>query len=278
MTQAYKEVQIGKGAIYRVDAPFDEALEVLGKNLISTWRLANARMQTDKANSLNTYGSYNGEGFVYAAKSEPLIVRASPLLDSKLARKAIEANRQGRYFTTEDRKLYDEQRAIAEKNKDKEPFKRQAIILPSRGNFEISSELNAETFEFLFGKDGKKYLSFVGRNNLTVYLVDPSTVDSQNGTLLTQSWLHRVVLGSVVSGDNRYLGYYYRVRGVCAPLGALTSEASSAQKISRDKVKVPYTSRQLDKMAEVLDGVRQGNLPASRLEKVAQFIQNLRKE
>ena len=232
MKEAYVEATLEGGTeIYRVDAPFNVALVALGrkgiKTPIATSQLTDARMKFDRTDSLNQFGSYNAEGFVYAKGAEGMLTRVSPLVEKRgLAKLAVEANRNNKYFTTKDKNLYDEKRAIAEADKDKSPSERGAIVLPSRDNFSVSVRKNAELGEFIFGENFGEYLRKFGLKEIIVYLVDSLEVDSKNGTLLTQAWLRRVGYYSNFVGFSRYLYYYDAVRGVRAPAGA-SGEASA---------------------------------------------------
>ena len=68
----------------------------------------------------------------------------------------------------------------------------------------------------MFGDIGSKYLKAMGIKHLTFYPIGAETVDSQDGTLLTQLWFgrHAGFYGSDLNGDIRNLGHGNRVRGV----------------------------------------------------------------
>jgi len=230
-TRAYKEATLKDGSVvYRASAPFDDALEVLrDKGIeipISMQRLAQARMQLPKNHSLNNYGSYTTHGFLHTKNAPPLVARVSPLVTGiTLAREAIGANYNGRYFST-DRGLYEEHLAIAEEDaKDKEPIDRRVLILPSMESFSISPRDHPEVFHGLLGDIGENYLKHVGLGALMVYPVDIDTVDSQDGTLLTQLWFHSIGDGSYVLGGVRSLGCDYRVCGVLEKTGEATTRS-----------------------------------------------------
>lgn len=272
MIKSYIEAKLKKETIYRADTQFDLALEALSsagiKSLIPMRRLANARMQVDKTHSLNSDGSYTQEGFVYAKNAEPVIARISPLVvDRDLARQAVEANSAGNYFSTENRNLYDKIRAEAEADKDKAPSKMRAIILPSRKAFQISPTQNGKQFKFLIGD--KNYLIHAERESLTVYPVDSSTVDLQDGTLLVQAWLRSLPSDSDVDGNSRNLDCDDRVRGV------FVAGEASAPKISEEPEVKVYTPAQVEKFKSILQGVRTGEIKASELEKLLPIVEAL---
>jgi len=239
MAIIHLEARLNDGnEIWRADAPFGEALAVLNRKEesenyqaievpISTSQLAIARMQFPTDHSLNQNGSYTRESFLYARNGFPLLDRDSPFQDADLARKAIEANRTGKYFITEDRTLYEKRLEVAEREeKEDVPFKkRKVIILPSREKFNISSSGNWRVYNFMI--EDKQYLKHVEQNSLLVDLVDTKIVDSQTGTLVTQTWFHSLLDDSDVDGDNRHMYCNLRVRGVFS----ITSEARAQKNL-----------------------------------------------
>ncbi|MEK6850486.1 MAG: hypothetical protein AABX85_02845 [Nanoarchaeota archaeon] len=276
MTKPYVEAEVKGKRILRVDAPFDEALQMLRKegvkNPMTSKELTYARTYhpDGKKSTLMTSGSYTQAGFVYIKGESPIRVQVSPLLDERLAKLATQENRENRYFSTGNTEMYEKLAKLAKEDKNKAPEKRRAIVLPSRTQFNISLKKNQKVFANIFGKAGEKYLEFLGFDSLTVYPVDKTIVDVQKGTILTQEWLARLGNASNVDGDDRSLGYSNTVRGV----QSLTGEASS-QKPS--KLVLPYTVKEVDKITEIVARVKLGELPASKLEKVLQFANKLRR-
>ena len=269
MAKAVLEAEVeGVGKILGVDAPFDEALASLKtegvKYPISARDLAYSRIQKGKRSSLSTNGSYTKEGFLYAKDSPVLVSLASPLLNLGLAREATQANRNGSYFSTQDIQIYDKAMTQAEKDKNKSPEKRKVLILPSRNNFSISATENFDVLQGLLKDQAEKYLEFNGQD-IPVYLVDKNTVDSQKGTLLTQLWFRDLDSGSVLIGNGRNLDYSDRVRGV------RVSGAEGTQKSFES-----YNPKQVQQYLSILEGVRQGRLPASKLDKLITDFQGLK--
>ena len=117
------------------------------------------------------------------------------MLDLELARQAVEANIQGRYFSTNSTGEYEDSLKKAEADKNKEPWKRSVLALPSRANFNITKQENFEMLQFLAQNKelAKKYFDLNGSVPITTYLVDAGIVDAQEGTILTQLWLHGLV-------------------------------------------------------------------------------------
>jgi hypothetical protein len=270
MAKSELETEVeGLGRILRVDAPFDEALEQLRlsevRYPITAKDLAYSRMQKGKRSPLCSNGSYTREGFLYAKDSPVLLALASPLLNLNLAREATQANRDGKYFYTEDNQVYDKAMAQAEKDKEREPEKRKVLILPSRDNFSISRTENFEVLQGLLKDQAEKYLEFNGQN-IPVYLVGKDAVDNQSATLLTQLWFRNLDYRSGLHG-NWSLGYGGRVRGV------RVSGAEGTQKSFLGETRVfPYTEQQLDLYLETAKGLKEGNLGSLQAGKLEELI------
>lgn len=213
-----------------VNAPFDAALSLIQQKngrLITSQELAKARMQFPREHSLNTNGSYTRAGYAYKKGELPIRAALSPLIEnSDLAKLAVEANRSGRYFLIEDTKLYDGLREKAEQDKKRKitPVKRRAFILPSREKFYVSPDENSDVFEAIFGKNGDKYLKFLGLERITVHPVPASEVDKFSGSTLTQEWLRVLGTRSHVVGHDTCLDSYDRVRGVFPKTGFTSSK------------------------------------------------------
>jgi len=274
MAKPIVEATAKQGRILRVDVPFDEAVTVLRqvgcRYPISVKDLALARMEKGKSHSLSQNGSYIREGVLYFQDAQPILALNSPLLDLGLAKQAVQANREGRYFSTQDGKMYEKFAKLAEQGKNQEPEKRKAFYLP-KANCTLTKEdadfNNILRSLFKGEKAVDNYLEFNGQG-IPLYVVDPSTVKAQKGTLLTQLWFRDLDSGSGLDGS----GYLYDDDGVRGVLR--DSERATASEVK--PTKMPYTPSQLTQMSKLIQGVRAGNLPASRLEKVAEFLGRLK--
>ena len=211
----------GLGEIYRIDRPFNKALESLREQktkVISSRELAYARIKEGGDSSLFNYGSYTREGFLYL-KNEPVLVALnSPLLDLQLAEQAFEASRKENYFLT-DKKVYEQYKEQAEQDKNKILQERKVLILPKRENYEIpTNKFNEnELTLFLFKDQAENYGNFLRENEISempVWLLDKNYVNSKEGSILTQLWLLDLGNWSVVVGYYGYFVYDCRVRGV----------------------------------------------------------------
>lgn len=270
MIQTYQEADIkGLGKILRAGAPFDESLEDLkakGVKVITSRDLAYARIN-NSTSSLSGNGSYTREGCIYGKNQAPLVIMNSPLLNQKLAVQATEANRQGNYFQLQDKKRFEGYLRQADKDSKVEPEKRKVLTLPSRTNFTISPTQNWDIARAVFKDQAEAYFNYLGRNkidSITFYTVNPSTVDNSENPIATQSWLYGLggVDGSGMVGNGRDLDIGDRVRGVL-------SETSEASRV------LPYSRKELAEYYQIVQGVKEGNLPASKLEKVLRFFKKL---
>lgn len=224
MTGAYEEAEFNGKEIWRANAPFDEARQALNgkiERLVYISEITDGRLALPKNHSLNQDGSYTAHGISYVKGAQPLFVRDGILAnDLELAKNATQANRDRKYFTTEGKDNYESSLAIAGEDKGKSPIERRVLILPSRNNFQMSMTENAETFEGVLGNSREKYLQHADRKNIMFYLVNPSTVDSQDGELLTQAWFRSRDSGSYVNGNygdlrcGRVLHCGSRTRGI----------------------------------------------------------------
>ncbi len=271
--EAKLEQEVKGKRIYIVNAPLDNSLKALravgAKKPIAPRDLAYSRIESGKESSLTRNGSFTSAGFLYLAKEMPLLALDSPLNSYALARKAVEENRNSRYFSTEDLALYEKHFKQAEKDKNKAPEERRVLILPSRETFDISLDQNSDILKGVFGDLAEDYLNFTGRDSLRTYLVDSETVDKQKGTLATQLWLGGLSGGGrSVLGGGRGLYYDLSVRGV---------QSKPAKQVRAQKSKPIYTTKQVDSAIKRVQRVRAGNFPNSSLDKVVDFLLQIRK-
>ena len=201
---------------------------------------------------------------IYAKDSPIIIARVSPLIkDFKMAEQAVEANRNNQYFTTNDTEIYDKYAKIAEKDKSKEPEERMALMLPSKENYLIKP--NSEEAQALFKDTGEEYFETFCKNGINFYPLDKNFINKQKGSLVEYLWFGHPVSGSDLYGDDRSLGSDNRAFGVLSE----TSEAGS-------KKIVPYSLKSLNKVITLANEIKEGNIAASKLEKVVDFLEKLK--
>lgn len=141
--------------------------------------------------TLPSGSSRTSVGFEYAKYQFPLLRINSRLLTYRLAKRAVESNSHSKCFCTKTLLEYEDSLNQAEKDKDKDPEKRQVIILPSRENFRITYNQNWEVLQAILKDMAKPYFDrFSGlrgeRNYIEIFLNPKDKVDNQDGTLLTQ--------------------------------------------------------------------------------------------
>ncbi|MEK6909202.1 MAG: hypothetical protein AABX23_04080 [Nanoarchaeota archaeon] len=238
-------------------------LKKIGHKVITLRENAKLRIQQGKEADISQNGNYVMQGNVYLQGETGIIVAESPYLtNATMLRKAIKENNQGRYFSTPNRKLYDQFHKQAQEDTSKDPRERRAVFMPSDGRFAISQRENPEIFEFLLGEFGQSYLEFVKQDSLDFFPVSQETLKSYSGTVPTQLWFG-------LGGGRSYLvGDFYldlgglRVRGVrsvVSATGANTSQISIPQGIEL------YTPSQI---AEALEGMKLTGLEAQLMKKL----------
>ncbi len=228
----------GLGRIVEANTDFYTELQQLkntGAVLISPRNEAYARLHTQgKENIGKSYGTRTSGGFEYAKEQLPIFRVKSRLTNPELAKFAVEANRSGNYFNTDSTKEYENSLKQAEQDKNKEPFKRNVIILPSKSKFTMSDKQNWEIYQAILKDQAKPYFELNGP--IDIYPVDEKIVNAQDGTILTHLWFRNLVNWSDFCGYHRYLDDDLRARGVLKGSGGATSP-----KILRP----PYTQRQI---------------------------------
>jgi len=224
MTRTLATVK-GLGTVKQADGNFYECLQELGSTqLIKTRDEAYARLQTRRNKNVGqSQGTWTRTGFEYVAGKLPIVrVDNSRLLNKQLAKRAVKSNSNGNYFHTSSTAEYEESLELAEKDRNKDPAKRRVIVLPSRQDFTLDSA-DDETLQALLKDQAKPYFEMHGP--MRVYLINSSTVDDQDGTLMTELWFDSTDYRSDLYGDSRDLYYDDGTRGVFK-----SAEGASTQK------------------------------------------------
>lgn len=138
--------------------------------------------------TLKYVGTWTCFGIEHAHGRFPILRKNSRLLNLELAVKAVEANRSGKYFCTKTTEEYEESLEQAKKDECKEPFEREAIVLPSRDVFYVGLYQNSDLMKFLLGDMCEIYYRFCGDKDIPLTTVEKEIVDNQNGTLITPLW------------------------------------------------------------------------------------------
>jgi hypothetical protein len=251
----------GVGRVVEAQGNFYDVLRAFdrdGAKLITERQEAIARMKTADAEAIGrSYGTWTTAGFEYAPKQMPLMRIRSRLLNPELAKQAVEANSRGEYFSTESTREYEQSLKQAEKDKDKEPSKRTVMAMPLRDSFDITRK-NLDILEFaLRNKDlAKGYFEFNGAVPMKVYLIDKNTVDTQDGTILTQAWFSSLDYRSNLNGNCRDLSSDYRVRGVSVTGEASRAEISrTSRKTGKSELYTPTDLKEAEREIKRLSGM-----------------------
>ncbi|MBS3089363.1 hypothetical protein J4461_00600 [Candidatus Pacearchaeota archaeon] len=265
------------GTIGEVDGNFAYVLGEFQKNggrLITPREEGYIRVATAGNEEIGVdQGSYVTAGFEYAQNAQPLLRMQSRLLNPSLAQAAVEANGDDKYFNTSTRTEYDEDLNQAELDaKNQNPEMRSVVILPSRKNFYIKPRANFDILRTIMpgyiGRGKKKrqladaFYEWNGNVPIEVILVDPETVDAQEGTLLTQMWL--CWRDDAWSGYG-YLNGSYWVHGIF-PLNFMGEASAQKNKPVMQNSTISYTQREITKHYQTLTDIQKGKVKLSALE------------
>lgn len=225
------------GEIVETYSDFYSELKELKQNkaeIITSRNEADARISTyGNENIGKEYGTWIAYGNEYIKGKLPILRANSRLLNLGLVKKAVEANRKGNYFSTNNNEFYEKSLKEANSEKNKDYAERNIILLPSKDNFTISQKENWNVAQFIFRDKAEEYFRFIrdkyNIDEITFYTVDKDVVDNQKGTLLTQLWLSGLlVLRSGLNGCLMGLDYdCSRAHGV----RKISAEGASSQKI-----------------------------------------------
>jgi len=210
------------------------------------------------------YGGWTKEQPIYAPKNQGILVMNSMLLKPELAEKVVEASRNNKYLEL-SKSQYEKFLRTAEKEEKSKKEERSVLILPSRNNFEIFPKNNYGFAENLFGKENaEKYFKEKGINSITFYTISPDYVDEQNNPITTELWF-RDLDGRSGLGGVRYLGYDdFRAFGV--------REVSAE---GTQKILLPSKQKEIKDYVNILEGIKDGKIPNSKVEKVIKGLERL---
>jgi len=253
----------GLGDIYSIEKPFDEQLNILNKigikYPISVRDTAYLRLK-----GKYHLGTRTCHAPIYTKNSPTIIARVSPLVeDLEMAKKAVQAHKNNEYFIF-DKDVYGKWEKIAQTDKTKRPENRRAIFLSERNDYKIHKD--SDEARFLFQDTRKDYFNeFVSGGSIQSWQIDSKKVDSHDGTIINYLWFYSLVVVSVLDFGDWSLGYDGRALGVLMK----ASEAGSRKNLS-------YRQRELDRIKKIINGIKEGKLGTSKLEKVAEFLEKLK--
>ena len=235
-----------------VDLPFDkgkESLEKAGYRIISLEENAKLRMQKGKSHDICIEGNWTREGVVYIPNKGKFLTKNSPIMAN--AEEAADCHRNGKEF-------YLTKKQIEEALVDSIKIKEMKIPTNRFGENEITV--------YAFGKSSKKYGEFLREAGIKEMPIRLANLEDK--PLARQMWFCWLEGGgrSDLGGDRRDLYYDLRVRGVY-------KNAEGTQKNSKDLL---HTKKEFEKYSKLIQEVRNGNLPASKLEEVLGFFEKLK--
>jgi len=256
------ETQVkGLGKIYREDASFFNSLKSLrtvNSIPISLRNLAYARTQKGENSPLSLKSSYVKEGIIRTPK-QILFVSDSPIINN--IEQAIQCHNEEEefYLTEKQTEKYLEQ---AEHDRKKEPEKRKVLISNENGNYGIPTNrfYEYELTLWAFKDKAKKYgelLKNFGIDEMPVYFSD-----QKEKPFARQLWLAWLGGKSLISGNDMNSKYEIIVYGT--------------KEIDKASQKPLYSRKEVDKLLEIINKIRKGNVPFSELEKIVDFFEKLK--
>ena len=204
----------GLGDVYRSYAPFNQQIRNLNeigiKAPVSVRGASYERLHGD-----NIEGTRTCHAPVCAKDSPTIIVRMSPLIkDLEMAEQAVSAHKNSQYpVFDKDNSIYHKYEEIAIADKDKNPEKRRAIILPERNDYGIHRD--SEEAGFFWQGTRKPYFErFVSGDTVPCWQISTDKIDSANGTIINYVWFNRPDYESNLNFRNRNLNNNNRALGM----------------------------------------------------------------
>ena len=165
---------------------FDKSLASMvrkGHRPIKLFQNAQLRIVQGPKATISRNGNYVSEGGIHCGGEIGIIVAKTPyLLDPKIREMAIEEHKRRRFFSTDDKELYNQFKVIAEEDVSKHPRERRAVFMPSNRSFEISPNVNREIFEFLLKEFGQQYLDFIEQDSLIYIPISQEKLEEYSDT------------------------------------------------------------------------------------------------
>lgn len=251
----------GLGQVYRSYANFAQQLKAFNsigiKAPVSVREASYIRLHSD-----NAEGTRTCHAPICAKDSPTIVARMSPLIkDLEMAETAVNAHRNGQYPVFDnDKSIYAKYEKTAVADKNKSPEKRRAIVLPERGDYRIHKDSDEAMF-FWQGVRKDYFNKFVSGDSVPCLQISTENIDSANGTIINYVWFSRPLDES---------GLLFWGRDLGSSSGALGVFRKSAEGTSQ-KI-LPYTQREQEQYLKILDGVMNGKLGTSKLEKIVQFF------
>jgi hypothetical protein len=242
--------------------PFDVAkatLEGKGYAIITPEKFAQLRMLKGARHNVSLNGAYTSRGTLMVPQKGRYITELSLVMEKPT--EATQAHREGREFAVS---VEDAKRALDGKNVVI-PYKQASVPTNRFGEDPITV--------FVFGESAGKYGEFLageGIAEMPLFFNDEKYINSQKTPFANQLWLRRLVDDgrSGLLGSGRGLSYGNAVRGV------KYVEPRSGEDCAKKTAGYQFSERKAKGCLKVLEGVRNGTLPASKLEEVIKAFKN----
>ena len=266
MEYKLQDVQGIKDVKYII-APFDVIVGTFEKNALSLFsaaQFAQKRIESGIDSHLFANGSFVKEGVLYVPNSNHKInlVRKSFVLANP--KDAVAVHKRNKEF------FVDEAAAL----EYLEANKRNVLVLNDLSPIPTIRFGEDERTVWLFGKSAQEYGKVLSEKvkKMTFRFDNANYIDKQGKPYADQLWLGLLDYGSFVIGNPRILNCNYTAFGV--PSGSAAGATRAKRAVSPT---LPYTQKQVKIAISTLQGVREGNLPASKLEKTIIFLESLKK-
>jgi len=201
----------GLGVIYQVAAPLHEQISAFQRAGVG-----HPYLVTPEETAIIRLGGVSNDytrtnmAPVGVKGENPILYRASPLMNPAMASLAVSAHRNGKYPAL-PREFYEVVKGIAENERGLEPEDRTAHILSSAEDYSLTPEM--EDTRFILGKPMQKY--FDRFKHTSIPFLNLQTKDAPKGEcLVNYLWFYRPDDGSRLYARGRDLYYEGRAFGV----------------------------------------------------------------
>lgn len=178
--------------------PFDiakRALERKGYEVISLEQSAQLRIQQGPNHNISKNGNWVREGTLYVPGKGKFLTKKSPIMQNPTKATNAHRNREDFYLTN---------------NQVKSAL--EDSVLLSASEIPTNRFGEDEVTVFAFGKTATQYGDFLRQNGIDSMPI--YTANLQDKPFARQMWFRSLGDGSDLDGDNRYLYYDNRLRGV----------------------------------------------------------------
>jgi len=201
----------GLGIVYQVNAPLDEQISAFKRAGVEhPYLVTPEETATIRLAGMSNDFTRTSMAPVGVKGENPILYRASPLMNPAMASLAVIAHRNGKRFAL-PREFYEAVRQFAEEDRGLEPEDRRAIVLSSAENYSLTPEM--EDTRFILGKPMQKYFDRFKHTSIPFLNLETKDV-SKNECAVNYLWFNRPDNDSQLYARNRYLDNEHRAFGV----------------------------------------------------------------